>query len=130
VKLALDAVLLDARRAQARESMLVDRRLPAQEFFDCERIALAGFLKAQQPSSHGRHDFCFAADDPAPRRGRRKVGDRQRASVGAYNIFDPRSMGIGHDTLTQNRPTRMSSSPAKLMICIDDAEILLDGVKK
>ena len=42
---SLLAVLLNARRAQAGEAVLVDRVLPGQEFLDRKGITRAGFLK-------------------------------------------------------------------------------------
>ena len=39
------AVLLDARRAQAGQAVLVDRMLPGQKFFDRQRIAGASFFE-------------------------------------------------------------------------------------
>jgi hypothetical protein len=42
---SLLAVLLNARRAQAGEAVLVDRVLPGEEFLDRKGIARAGFLK-------------------------------------------------------------------------------------
>src|SRR6185295_9094833 len=39
------AVLLDARRAQTGQAVLVDRILPGQEFFDRQRIAGASFFE-------------------------------------------------------------------------------------
>ena len=59
------AILLDARRAQACKAMIGNRGLPGEEFFDRERITLAGFLKAQQSSAHGGDDLCLSANNPA-----------------------------------------------------------------
>ena len=38
-------VLLDARRAQPGQAMLVDGILPGEEFLDGKRVAAAGFFK-------------------------------------------------------------------------------------
>ena len=58
------AVLLDAGRPQARETVLVDRELPGKEFVDCQRVAAAGFLEGKQTPADGRNNFGLAADDP------------------------------------------------------------------
>lgn len=43
----LVAVLLNARRAQAGQSVFVDGGLPGQKFLGGELVALAGFFKAE-----------------------------------------------------------------------------------
>src|SRR5262245_20297923 len=48
VLVALLAVLLDARGAQASETMLLDRGLPGEKLFDRQRVAGAGFFERQQ----------------------------------------------------------------------------------
>jgi hypothetical protein len=58
------AVLLNARGAQAGETVLIDGQLPAQEFFGCQGIALTGFLKAQKPATNGSDDLGLASDHP------------------------------------------------------------------
>src|SRR5690606_10238017 len=67
------AILLDSRRAQARQAVLVDRGLPGQEFLHRQLVALAGFLEAEQPAANRRHHLRLAPDDPAPRVGWRKI---------------------------------------------------------
>ena len=44
-------IVLDARGAQTRQAMPLDRLLPAQELVDGERIALARLLEAQKPAA-------------------------------------------------------------------------------
>ena len=100
-------VLLDAGRPQAGEAMLVDGHLPAQELFRGQRVALAGFFQAQQTATDGGDDFGLTADDPATGAGGWQVGNRQGAAIGPYDILDPRAVGFGHDTLTQNRLTNV-----------------------
>jgi hypothetical protein len=95
------AVLLDARGAQARKTVLVDGDLPAQEFLRGQRVALTGFLEAQQAAANGGDNLRLAADDPTAGAGWRQVGNRQGTAVGPDDILDPRAVGFGHDTLTQ-----------------------------
>src|SRR3954454_4875381 len=61
---SLLAVLLDAGGAQAGQAMLVDGKLPEQEFVDGQRLAAAGLLEGKQPTTHRGHDFGLAANDP------------------------------------------------------------------
>src|SRR5665213_1416951 len=46
-------VLLDAGGAQARQTMLIDGKLPGQEFVDRQRVAAAGCLEGEQAAAHG-----------------------------------------------------------------------------
>ena len=94
-------VLLNAGSTQSGESMLVDGHLPTQEFVGGQRVALTGFLKAQESATDGGNNFGLAADDPAAGAGGRQVGNRQGTAIGPYDILDPRAVGFGHDTLTQ-----------------------------
>src|SRR3712207_624623 len=94
--------MLDARRAQAREAVLIDRLLPAQEFLDREGIAPAGLLEAEEPAAHRGHDLGLAADDPSARRGRGKIGDGQGTAIRTDDVFHPRTVRLGHDTLTHS----------------------------
>src|SRR3974390_3109157 len=87
------AILLDARRAQPREPVLIDRILPGQEFFDRERVACARFFQRQQAPANGRNDLRLAPDDPAFWGRRRQVRDRQRTAIWPDHIFDPRAVG-------------------------------------
>jgi hypothetical protein len=93
-------VVLDPGRPQACEAMLIDGMLPAQEFLGRERIALTRFFEAQQTAANSGDDFGFPADDPTACVRRGKICDCQRAAVRPNDILDPRTMGIGHDTLT------------------------------
>ena len=40
-------ILLDARGAQTGKSMLVDGRLPGEEFLDCQCVTGAGFFEGE-----------------------------------------------------------------------------------
>src|SRR5215203_2864302 len=83
-------VVLDAGGAQAREAVLVDGLLPAQEFFGRQRVALARFLETEEAAPDRGDDFRLAADHPATGVGGGKVRNRQRAAVWPDDIFDPR----------------------------------------
>ena len=56
------AVLLDARRPQSGQAMLVDRVLPRQEFLDRQGIPAARFFQRKQPAAHRGHHFGLAAN--------------------------------------------------------------------
>ncbi len=99
--LELLPVVLDPRRAQAGEAMLVDGQLPAEELLGGQRVALAGFLKAEKSTANGGNDFGLAADNPATGAGGRQVGNRQGTAIRPNDILDPWAVGFGHDTLTQ-----------------------------
>jgi hypothetical protein len=98
---SLLSVLLDPGCPETGEAMLIDGHLPAQEFLGRQRIALTGFLEAQQTTTDSGDDFGFTADDPAAGAGGRQVGNRQGTAIGPNDILDPWAVGFGHDTLTQ-----------------------------
>src|ERR1700722_8999160 len=89
LNLRLLPVLLDARRAQAGEAVLVDGILPGEEFLDGQRVAAAGFLERKEPAAHGGDDLGLAPDDPALGAGRGQIGNRQRAAVRSDHVFRP-----------------------------------------
>jgi hypothetical protein len=64
-------ILLDAGGTQARKAMLIDRKLPGQEFIDGQRVAAAGLLEGEQAAAHGGNDFGLTANNPpfGPGRG-------------------------------------------------------------
>ncbi len=90
------AILLNARGAQARQTVIVDRRLPGQEFLNGERIALTGFLQAQQATAHRCDNFRLATDHPTARIGRGQISNRQRAAIRADDIFHSWTYHFGH----------------------------------
>src|SRR4029453_6731345 len=90
------AVLLDARRAQPGETMLVDRSLPGKELLNGQRIPRAGFLERQKAATHRGDHFRLSADDPALGRCRRQVRNSQRTTIRPDDILDPRAMGFVH----------------------------------
>jgi hypothetical protein len=68
-------ILLDPGGPQAGKTMLIDGKLPGQEFVDRQRIAAAGFLEGEQAATNRCNDFGLAADDPPFGAGRRQVGN-------------------------------------------------------
>jgi hypothetical protein len=58
------AILLDSGSAQSGKAMLVDGKLPGQEFIDGQRVAAAGFLKGEQAAANRGNDFGLTANDP------------------------------------------------------------------
>src|SRR4029079_9261994 len=68
-------ILLDAGGPQACQAMLIDGKLPGQEFVDRQRIAAAGFLEGEQASADRCNDFGLAADDPPFGSRRGEVGN-------------------------------------------------------
>src|SRR5579863_3805286 len=58
------AVLLDPRGAQPGKAVLVDGKLPGQEFVNGQRITAAGFLKGEQTAANRSNDLGLATDDP------------------------------------------------------------------
>jgi hypothetical protein len=65
------AILLDAGRAQSGKAMLVDGKLPREEFVDRQRVAAAGLLEGEQTAADRGNDFGLTANYPpfGPGRG-------------------------------------------------------------
>jgi len=63
-------ILLDAGGTQARKAMLIDGKLPGQEFVDGQRVAAAGLLEGEQAAAHGGNDFGLTANNPPLGTGR------------------------------------------------------------
>jgi hypothetical protein len=76
LRIRLLAILLDAGGPQAGQTVLVDRKLPGEEFIDRQRIAAAGFLKGEKATAHSGDDLSFAADDPPFGSGRGQIRNR------------------------------------------------------
>src|SRR5262249_8177625 len=93
---ALLAILLNARRAQTSEAMLINRCLPGQELLDGQRVTRTSFLEGQQSATDRCDHLRFSADDPAFGRRRWQVRNSQRTTIWPDYIFDPRAMGFGH----------------------------------
>jgi hypothetical protein len=65
IRRRLLAILLDAGGSQAGKAVLVDGKLPRQEFVDGQRIAAAGFLEGKQAAANRGNDFGLATDNPS-----------------------------------------------------------------
>jgi hypothetical protein len=70
------AVLLNARGAQTRQSVLVNGELPGQKLIHGQRIAAASFLKRKQATANRGNNFGFTADDPPLGSGSREIRNR------------------------------------------------------
>jgi hypothetical protein len=71
------AILADAGNAQAGHASPINGALPSGEFFECQAVALARFIDAEQAAAHGGDDFCLAANHPSRGLRRRKGIERQ-----------------------------------------------------
>src|SRR5689334_22276972 len=76
--LVLVAIMLQPGHAKAGHAATVDRALPARELFQAERIALAGFIDAEETPGDSGHDFGLPANHPTGRVRRRERIERQR----------------------------------------------------
>src|ERR1700759_3060232 len=56
------AILLNAGCAKTRQTMLVDGKLPREEFVDRQGVPAAGLLQREKSTAHGGDDFGLAAD--------------------------------------------------------------------
>jgi hypothetical protein len=65
------AILLDAGGAQSGQAVLVDGKLPGQEFVDGQCVTAASLLKGEQAAAHCGNDFRLTANNPpfGPGRG-------------------------------------------------------------
>jgi hypothetical protein len=70
------AILLDPGGAQSRQAVLVDGKLPGQEFIDSQRVAAASLLKGEQAAADRGNDFGLTADNPPFGPGRGQIGNR------------------------------------------------------
>jgi hypothetical protein len=70
------AVLLDPGRAQPRKAVLVDRKLPGQEFVDGQRVTAAGLLKGEQTAANRGNNFGLTANNPPFGPGRGQIRNR------------------------------------------------------
>ena len=64
VRESLLPILLDPGGPETCQTMLIDGKLPRQEFVDRQRVPAAGFLKGKQTSADRRNDLGLAADYP------------------------------------------------------------------
>jgi hypothetical protein len=104
IKRCLLAILLDSGGSQAGKAVLVDGKLPRQEFVDGQRIAATGFLEGKQAAANRSNDFSLATDNPSLGSGCGQIRDRQRTAVGPDDVFYPRAMGFCHGVLTNSQP--------------------------
>jgi hypothetical protein len=58
------AILLDAGGSQACKTVLIDRKLPGEEFVDRQGVSAASLFKREQATADCGNDFRLAADDP------------------------------------------------------------------
>ena len=70
------AILLDAGGAQSRQPMLIDGKLPGEEFVDSQGVTAAGLLEGEQAAADCGNDFGFTANDPPFGSGRGKIRNR------------------------------------------------------
>src|SRR5689334_18807475 len=98
--LVLVAILLDARDAQAGHSAAVDRALPAGEFLEAERVALARFVDCQEPAGDGGDDLRLAANDPARGGDRRQRIERQRLAERSNDLGRTNLLVLEHSRYT------------------------------
>jgi hypothetical protein len=68
-------ILLDPSGPQAGQTMLIDGKLPGQEFVHRQRVTAAGFLEGEQTATDRCDDFGLAADNPPFGAGRGQVGN-------------------------------------------------------
>jgi hypothetical protein len=70
------AILLDSGGAQSGKAVLIDGKLPGQEFIDRQGVAAAGLLKGEQTTTDGGNNFGLTADNPPFGSGCRQIRDR------------------------------------------------------
>src|SRR3984957_391712 len=61
---ALLPILLNSGGAQAGQAVLIDGKLPGQEFVDRQRVAAASLLEGEQAAAHGGNDLGLTANNP------------------------------------------------------------------
>src|SRR5215207_30829 len=100
--------------------MLIDGKLPGQEFVDRQRVAAAGLLKGEQAAANRGNDFGLTANDPPFGSGRGQVGNGKRTAVRPDDVFYPRAMGFCHGVLTNSQPlnSQVPTYAARLKICL------------
>jgi hypothetical protein len=67
------AILLDARGAQPRKAMLIDGKLPGEEFVDGQRVAAASLLEGEQAAADSGNDLGLTANNPPFGAGRGQI---------------------------------------------------------
>jgi hypothetical protein len=69
------AILLDAGGTQSGKAVLIDGKLPGQEFVDGQRVSAAGFLKGEQAAANRGNDLGLATDNPSLGPGSGQIGN-------------------------------------------------------
>jgi hypothetical protein len=110
------AILLDSGGSQPRKAVLIDGKLPGEEFVNGQRITAAGFLEGKQAAADRGNDFGLATDNPSLGPGCGQIRDRQRTAVRPDDVFYPRAMGLCHGVLTNSQPlnSRQQATPGDL----------------
>jgi len=67
------AILLDSGGAQSGKAMLIDGKLPGQEFVDGQRVAAASLLEGEQAAANCGNDFGLTANNPPFGAGRGQI---------------------------------------------------------
>src|SRR3954452_21513067 len=107
------AILLDTGGAKSRQTMLVDRKLPGEEFVNRQGITAAGLLEGEKTATDCGDNLGLAADDPAFGAGGRQIRNRQRTTVRPDDVFYPRAMGFCHGVLTNSQPLNSLRTPTR-----------------
>jgi hypothetical protein len=66
-------VLLDTGGTQPGKAMLIDGKLPGQEFVDRQGVAAASLLEGEQAAANRGNDFGLTADNPPFGSGRGQI---------------------------------------------------------
>jgi hypothetical protein len=98
------AILLNPGGPQPCEAVLIDGKLPGQEFVDGQRVTAASFLEREQTPANRGNNFGLATDNPPLGSGCGQIRNRQRTTVRPDDVFYPRAMGLCHGVLTNSRP--------------------------
>jgi hypothetical protein len=70
--------VLDSGHSKTGHAAALDSALPAGEFFETQRVALAGLVHSEQATGDSGYDFGLATNHPPRRVRRRKRIERQR----------------------------------------------------
>jgi hypothetical protein len=70
------AILLDAGRTQPCKAMLIDGKLPGEEFVDGQSVPVASLLEGEQTATNSGDDFSLPANDPPFGSGRGQIRNR------------------------------------------------------
>jgi hypothetical protein len=76
IRRRLLAILLDPGGSQASKAVLIDGKLPGEEFVDGQRVTAASFLEGKQAAADRGNDFGLATDNPSLGPGCGQICDR------------------------------------------------------